>query len=466
MSTDKKKTPKQSGVPLDELHNRLQDLADQAKVIENQADAEHRDMTAEELEDVAKIQAAFKETEKLIAAREANAEMQSKLRVPQPRVTQPIDGPEAADDEGGDEPPRYVKPQRRRFEGGMPAGLTKGKWGFRSMGEFAMAAMATRHGKPDARILNAPSTYGSEGQNQDGGFAVPPDFREDIVKQVMGEESLLSRCDQQITQSNSLSLPLDTVSPWDTSTGVTTQWLGEGAAATPTKPSLGALETKLNKLVAFVALTDELVKDVSAMTRWLESKVPEKFTSALNTALVSGSGVGQPMGLLNASCKVIAAAKSGQGAGTVIYENIVKMYSRRYGRNTQNYIWLINQDVEPQLQSMIAPGATFPAYLPPGGLSASPYGMLMGRPVLPLEACSALGTEGDIIFFDPTQYLIVLQTEQMRADVSMHLYFDSDHLAFRFIMRVGGQPYWKSAISRQNGSNTLSPIITLNSTRT
>jgi hypothetical protein len=139
---------------------------------------------------------------------------------------------------------------------------------------------------------------------------------------------------------------------------------------------------------------------------------------------------------------VVAAAKSGQGAGTVIYENIVKMYSRRYGRNTQNYIWLINQDVEPQLQSMIAPGATFPAYLPPGGLSASPYGMLMGRPVLPLEACSALGTEGDIIFFDPTQYLVVMQSEGMRSDVSMHLYFDTDHLAFRFILRVGGQLYW------------------------
>jgi hypothetical protein len=54
----------------------------------------------------------------------------------------------------------------------------------------------------------------------------------------------------------------------------------------------------------------------------------------------------------------------------------------------------------------------------------------------------------------------------MRTDVSIHLYFDTDHVAFRFIMRLGGQSYWPAPIVRQNGSNTLSPIVTLNSSRT
>jgi HK97 family phage major capsid protein len=133
-------------------------------------------------------------------------------------------------------------------------------------------------------------------------------------------------------------------------------------------------------------------------------------------------------------------------------------------------VWLINQDVEPLLQAMAFPAASgsavFPAYLPPGGLSDSPYGRLMGRPVLPLEACQTVGTEGDIILTDPTQYLVVMKASGIRSDVSIHLYFDSDHVAFRFIMRVGGQPYWPAAITRQNGSNTLSSIVTLNSTRT
>lgn len=464
----KKKTEEKkpaAGATMDELHSRLSDIAAQAKVIENTADAEKRQMTPEEVKEVKNLQAAFEQVEAEIAAREANAAMEARLAQPERRLTKPVDAADSDDDGESGAPPAALRPARH-ITGGLPSGATKGSWGFRSMGEFAIAAIKTGRGQPDARIMNAPSSFGSEGQSADGGFAVPPDFRQEIMKQVQGEESLLSRCDQQITSSNSLSLPLDTVSPWDTSSGVLTNWTGEGGTITGSKPKLGQLETKLNKLTALVPLTDEILEDVPAMTRWLQSKVPEKITSALNTAIVNGSGVGQPLGLLNAGAKVTQAAKSGQGANTVIYENITKMWGRLYARLRPNAVWIINQDVENQLQNMVAPGSTFPAYLPPGGLSATPYGQLMGRPVVPVEAASALGTEGDIILTDLTQYLIAMKASGMRTDVSIHLYFDSDHVAFRFIMRVGGQPYWPAAITRQNGSNTLSSIVTLNSSRT
>jgi hypothetical protein len=53
---------------------------------------------------------------------------------------------------------------------------------------------------------------------------------------------------------------------------------------------------------------------------------------------------------------------------------------------------------------MVMPGTTpaFPAYLPPGGSRGAPYATLIGRPIIPIEACSALGTEGDIILTDLT----------------------------------------------------------------
>lgn len=453
-----------AGATMDVLQARLGELSDQATVIENTADAEHRDMTADEVKEVQTLVSAFKEVEEEISARKANADMKAKLNAPQRRLTQPVDSAAHDDEEEADED----EPRRpyARVTGGMPSGATKGKWGFRSMGEFSIAAIKTGRGMPDSRILNAPSSFGSEGQSADGGFAVPPDFRADIMKQVMSEESLLSRCDNQTTASNSLSLPLDTVTPWDSASGVLTSWTGEGATIGGSKPKLGMLETKLNKLTALVPLTDEILEDVPAMTRWLESKVPDKITSALNTAIVAGSGVGQPLGLLSSAAKITQAAKSGQGANTVVYENITNMFGRLYAKLRPNAVWLLNQDVEPQLQNMVAPGSTFPAYLPPGGLSATPYGMLMGRPVIPVEAAKALGTEGDLILTDLSQYLAVLKSSGLRSDVSIHLYFDADITAFRFILRMGGQPYWPAAIARQNGSNTLSSIVTLSSTRT
>ena len=198
------------------------------------------------------------------------------------------------------------------------------------------------------------------------------------------------------------------------------------------------------------------------------AKVGQKFNSALNTAIVSGDGVGRPMGLLNAACKITVAAESGQGAASVVFKNILKMWARLPVGSRMKAVWLCHPDVEQQLQQLVMTGTNPNAgiFLPGGSIINAGAATLLGRPLVVNEACQALGTEGDIILTDLSQYLVVTKTGGMRSDVSIHLWFDSSVTAFRFVMRVGGQSYWPSAMARQNGASTASPIITLNSTRT
>ncbi len=464
---NQKKTTTSAAAPanaIESLHLRLGEIAEESKVIQNIADAESRPLSVEEMNNLDELKVEFNNLENEVRARATTNEFTDRLAAlaqPNQRRAQPADL----------EQEEEVAPTpRQRVTGGLKVGTTKGSFGFTSMGEWTLAAMRSKAGKMDQRIMNAPTTFGSEGINEEGGFAVPPDFRQAILKTILSEESLLSMCDQQTTTSNSLSLPLDHVSPWNTSDGVQAQWVGEGGTITGTKPKLGSLDTKLHKLAALVPVTEELLEDAPALSRWLTSKVPEKFTSAINEALINGNGIGKPVGMLNAACKVTVTASANAAANTVKAQNIVDMWARAYGPMRRNAVWLINQDVEAQLQTMVMPGSSpsFPAYLPPGGLANAPYATLLGRPVVPIEACQALGTEGDIILAIPNQYLTVTKggNSGLRTDVSMHLYFDSDHTAFRFIIRVGGQSYWPSSIARAHGSNTLSPIITLNSTRT
>ena len=413
---------------LEALNDRLLSLSAENRVIENTAEGESRDLTPEEIAKMDSNQREFESVEKMVAAKLASAEMAAKLEKPNRRQIAPEieDGPE--DD----------APVPHRAKVGERAGQRPGMHGFSSFGGFAVAVAKTFRGAPDARIVNAPTTYGQEALGADGGFAVPPDFRAEIMKQIMGEDSLFGMTDQQVTASNSLILPLDVSTPWQTSGGVLTSWTGEGATMTQSKPALQQIECKVNKLTALVPLTDELLEDVPSMTRWLQSKVPEKFTSALNAVIVGGSGVGQPRGILNEAALVTASAVSGQGAGTVVAQNITAMWTRLYAKLRPNAVWLINQDVEPQLQIMTFPGATpaFPAYMPPGGFSATPYATLFGRRVIPVEACSTVGTVGDIILTDLGQYLSVVKAGGIRADASMHLFFDVGATAFRFVLRV------------------------------
>jgi HK97 family phage major capsid protein len=133
-----------------------------------------------------------------------------------------------------------------------------------------------------------------------------------------------------------------------------------------------------------------------------------------------------------------------------------------------NYVWLINQNIEPQLYTMAVAVGTggIPVYMPAGGLSSAPYGTLMGRPVIPSEFCATLGTAGDIILADLSQY-IVIDKGGMQSASSIHVNFTTDETAFRFVYRIDGQPLWKTYLTPYKGSTSYqSPFVVLPSTRT
>jgi len=428
------------------LQARLQELDDANTGIVNAADQAGEDLSDDELATIEANRAEIERVRRQIAAREA---------------VKPAAGPGRRTPA---EPGQATNGGAQRVEP-RPRAADAGRGGFSNFGEFAIQVRAANRGTPDQRLLNAATTYGNEGTGADGGFAVPPDFRQSIWQKVMGgQENLLTRCTQLTTGSNSLVYPKDETTPWQTSGGVLAYWEGEAQAVTASKPQLTAATMRLNKLMALVPISEELMADAPGLDSWLRAKAPSKMVAKINTAIVSGTGVGQPLGVMNAGCLISVAKETSQPADTVRYANIVKMYSRMWAPSRRNAVWLINQDIEPQLYQMaFDPAATSktPAYLPPGGLSDSPYATLMGRPVVPVEACSTLGDQGDIIFADLTEYWALTKGTGVQTDVSMHLYFDQGLEAFRFTFRVTGQPAWGSAIDPQNGNTTRSPFVTL-----
>lgn len=453
-----------------ELKDKLLDLNEQITVLQNKADAENRDLTNEEHNAVGEMFSEFEATEEEIERRERIEAQTARLRKSNGPESEPND-PQPQNLAPDREPQNHLrKPRTPRVE----YIEDRGKFGFRDFGDFAQAvahANPRLSGSIDPRlrdIRNAPTTYGNETAGADGGFLVPPDFRSAIMEKVMGEESLLSRTDQMTTSGNSINMPKDETTPWQTSGGFQVYWEGEADQLSQSKPALQDELIKLNKLTALVPVTEELLSDAPSLTGYLSRKVPEKMDFAVNLALLQGTGVGKPKGILNADALVSVAKDTStspiQGADTIRFKNIVDMWSRMYAPCRPRSVWLINQDIEPQLYTMaFDPSASskVPVYLPPGGVSASPYGTLMGRPVIPTQACETLGDQGDIILADLSQYLTIIKTGGVRQDVSIHLWFDYDVTAFKFVMRIGGQPWWGSSISPRDGSNTLSCFVTL-----
>lgn len=447
---------------------RQTDLMNSSNAILAAAEAESRDLTDAERTQINGLTAEFDQLEADIQIRERVAAQNALLTTPRNRQTEadPIDPvePEA----NGTRQNNAVVPRAPTPRVPAAAATGRGTGGFRFLGEFANAVRlaSVRGGDLDARLRNALTTYGNEGTGADGGFAVPTDYRTDLLTRMFDESDLLSLTDRLQSSSNTITLPKDETTPWQTTGGIQAYWTAEAGTKTQSKPALGEVTVKLHTLAALIPMTDELLEDAPAMGSYLNRKAPERMRFKVSDAIVRGSGVGQPLGFLNSPALVSVAIESGpQTTDTIVAANIAKMFARMPASSLATAVWLIHPDAMPQLHLMTL--GQVPIYQPPGGFSQSPFGTLLGRPVIPHQVAETVGDLGDIMFVDLKQYLSVTKAGSgrdangIKQDVSIHLYFDQDSTAFRFTMRVGGLPWWGSTIAQRDGTSVQSPYVVL-----
>lgn len=461
---------------LEQLRERLVELNTEAEDLRSRAAAEKRDLTEEES---AKVQGCLDEFDRVsdrIDQLNRLNQQTAKLAGGTGRKTQPDVPGRTPPGEDGDQLAPETPARRLAAQPRVDPYVPRPKnGGFESLGHFALSVRnAARPGGGgfDPRLERlAPTNVAGEGSGAEGGYAVPQDFRTAIMAKVMGEDSLLSRTDQITINGNTLSVPKDNGTPWGTS-GVRAYWGAEGGQKTSSRPSLDTMMLRLNKVYALVPVTDELLEDAAAMDSFLRRKMGEAIDFAINLAIVQGTGGGQPLGILNSPALITVTKESSQVGDTIVANNVIKMWSRLHSPSRSRAVWLVNQDIETQLYTMALPGKDNTGasvsgwgshvFMPAGGLSGSPYSTLFGRPIIPTQACETLGDAGDIILADLSQYLTVLKSgPNPRFDISIHLWFDYDVTAYRAVLRMTGQPWWDAPIDPRDGTNTLSPFVTL-----
>jgi HK97 family phage major capsid protein len=244
---------------------------------------------------------------------------------------------------------------------------------------------------------------------------------------------------------------------------VQSYWTAEAGEKTASKPKFRNIELNLHKNVVLVYGTDELLQDARALEGFIRKVAADEIAFALDNAIMNGTGAGQPLGVLNSGCLVSVAKETGQKFDTVVLENVTKMWSRMIGSSRSTAVWLINQDIEPQLYTMsLAIGTGGSAvFMPGGGVSGSPYMSLFGRPVIPCEQCATLGDLGDIVLADFANGYVVAEKGGIQADMSIHVRFVYDESVFRFVLRVDGQPMLASAVTPFKGIQSQSHFVAL-----
>jgi HK97 family phage major capsid protein len=351
------------------------------------------------------------------------------------------------------------------------AGLFGGDY-TRMLQAISPQAIKGEMGLPDAvgadlgKLKKIQNSFGSI-VPADGGFLVPEQLRSDLMS---------------ATVAQALVRPLATVIPMDTArvgipyvdatteaggvfNGMTFYWTEEGAALTETQTKFGQVVLDASKLTGYVEAPNELVADASAFGAFLDQALPKGMAAAEDYAFVNGNGVGKPLGFLNNTATVTVTAISGQGANTLVWENIVGMYARMLPSSLGSAVWIASIDTFPQLATMaLSVGTGGSAVWLNNGVAGPPV-TILGRPVYFTGSTPALGTTGDISFIDLSYYLIG-DRSTWQVSASEHYKFGNDKTAYRIIERVDGRPWLQSAITPANSGPTLSSFVQLSSTRT
>ncbi len=349
----------------------------------------------------------------------------------------------------------------------------KPKWN--SFGEFLQKVMVaeSKNGEVDQRLVPTKAISGAnELIGAEGGFLVNPEYSNEILK-IAHDTGIVAKACRHLT-INGNRLVMNAVDETSRATGsrwggIQGYWVSEGGTATATKPKFRQITLSLNKLMGIHYATEEVLNDASALEGITVQGFGEEFAFMIDDAIVNGVGGGQPLGVRNSGAIVSKAKETNQEADTILAENIAGMWNLMPAKNRSKATWYAIQDVEPQLFKMhyaMGTGA-LPVFTPPvnygtGGLVGAPNnGSLLARPLQIIEQCQELGDEGDILFLDLSQYMIIEKAGGIQPSTSLHVRFLYDEQTFKFTYRMDGQPMWHSALTAYNSTVERSPYITL-----
>jgi HK97 family phage major capsid protein len=301
----------------------------------------------------------------------------------------------------------------------------------------------------------------------DGGFLVQQDLQAGILRRMYETGELLRRVRKIPVSANSNGIKINALAESSRATGsrwggVQGYWIEEGGTKIASRPQFRQIKLELNKLAALGYATDELLQDTAALDAVMTDSFRDELTFLAEAAVLTGTGAGQPLGILNSGALITVTAETGQEAATIDYLNVIKMWARLYGPSKRSAVWIANADITPSLMTMsmgIGTGG-MPVWMPAGGIANAPFETLMGRPIIDVEYSPTLGTIGDLLLIDPEQYLWIDKGGIQQA-TSIHVAFVTDETAFRAVFRCDGAPAWEAPLTPFQGTATRSPFVAL-----
>ncbi len=218
----------------------------------------------------------------------------------------------------------------------------------------------------------------SVGTDAEGGYLVTPHISEKIIKTVFETSPMRQLCAVETISSDVFEIIEDNDEAAAGWTASETAAVAESAT-----PDIGKKVITAHELVAQPKATQKLIDDASIdIEAWLADKLTDVFTRKENTAFVTGSGSGQPRGILTyadgTSWGNVEQVSSGS-AGTVTADSLVDLFYALPEEYATHATFLMNRATAQQVR--LLKESSTGQYLWNPGLAAGAPDTLLGIPV-------------------------------------------------------------------------------------
>lgn len=358
-----------------------------------------------------------------------------------------------------------------KIEVGEPGFVKDPMKGFKSHREFLKTVAAHPNGAPVSQARDERLRYlaaaGSDehqtGSDPYGGFLVPEGMAPGVMT-VADEGNLFTGpyAPTPITMDSptfKVNAVVDKNHSSSVTGGLTVSRSAETAAKTSSRTKFEQVVFQATSVFGLAYATEEQLSDSpGSFASFIASQFGREFTSNHVKELLRGTGVGEPEGIQTSPALVTVAKESMQTADTIVGENLVKMRSRCW--DFSNAIWIANHDTYPQLVTAKLEGTNSDVFLFQPGRGIDAPETLLGRPIFFSEYAETLGDKNDIMLVVPSQiYRGVYQP--LESAESIHVRFENHERAYKFYTRDDARSLWRSALTPNKSSNTLSPFVTL-----
>lgn len=277
----------------------------------------------------------------------------------------------------------------------------------------------------------------------DAGAIIPPTTLNRIIEKVRTYGNILPLVTRTAYKTG-LAIPTSDVKP-------VAKWVAEGATSDKQNKALGSITFSHFKLRCAVAVTLETENmTLSAFEDVIVSNVAEAMAVALETAIISGTGSGQPTGILNDLSKGTTINVSKLDYKTLIDAEATIPQACEAGS-----VWVMNKPTFMQFLGMTDANGQ-PIARVNAGVSGVPSRVLLGRNAVLCDYLPTFATtlkKTDVFAFIYRMKDYVLNTNY---SVAMKVYEDNDtdDIVKKSIMIADGKPVDFNSLVLLTGSAT------------